>query len=80
MLWRTSGNGVQVSQYTDAFVAVSTLPSDAAIASDKKNDTIFYGASGSSFYLSVNGGVTFTAKGSLGASTSPFKVVVNPNV
>ncbi|KZP32381.1 carbohydrate-binding module family 1 protein [Athelia psychrophila] len=80
VLWRTSGNGVQVSQYTDAFVAVPTLPSDAAIASDKKNDTIFYGASGSKFYLSVNGGVSFTAKGSLGASTAPFKVVVNPSV
>ncbi|KAF7986250.1 hypothetical protein HWV62_38723 [Athelia sp. TMB] len=80
VLWRTSGNGVQVSQYTDAFVAVPTLPSDAAIASDKKNDSIFYGASGSSFYLSTNGGVTFAAKGSLGASTAPFKVVVNPNI
>lgn len=80
VLWRTSGNGVQVSQYTNAFVAVPTLPSDAQIASDKKNNSIFYGASGSSFYLSVDGGKTFAVKSSLGSSTAPAKVVVNPGV
>lgn len=80
VLWRTSSNGVQVSQYTNAFVAVPSLPSNAAIASDKKNNSIFYGASGSSFYLSVDGGKTFAAKGSLGSSTSPVKVIVNPGV
>jgi xyloglucan-specific exo-beta-1,4-glucanase len=80
VLWRTSANGVQVSQYTNAFVAVPTLPSDAQIASDKKNNSIFYGASGSSFYLSVDGGKTFAVKSSLGSSTAPAKVVVNPGV
>ncbi|KDQ63817.1 carbohydrate-binding module family 1 protein [Jaapia argillacea MUCL 33604] len=81
VLWRTSGNGVMVSQYTNNFTAVPTLPSTAAIASDKKNDSIFYGAAGSSFYLSTNGGTTFAATaGTLGASTSPVKVVVNPNI
>jgi len=69
-----------VSQYTNAFTAVPSLPSDAAIASDKKNNTIFYGVSGSSFYLSTDGGKTFSVKGSLGSSTSPVKVVVNPGV
>lgn len=80
VLWRTSSNGVQVSQFTNPFAAVSSLPSDAAIASDKKNNSIFYGASGSKFYLSTDGGKTFTAKGSLGSSTSPSKIVVNPGV
>ncbi|TFY77051.1 hypothetical protein EWM64_g6961, partial [Hericium alpestre] len=79
VLWRTSGNGVQVSQYTNSFTSVPSLPSDAAIASDKKNNSIFYGASGSKFYLSTDGGKTFAAAGSLGSSTSPAKVVVNPN-
>ena len=69
-----------VSQYTNSFTSVSTLPSDAAIASDKKNNSIFYGASGSKFYLSTDGGKTFAAKGSLGSSSSPAKVVVNPSV
>lgn len=56
------------------------MPSTAVIASDKLNNSIFYGAAGSSFYLSTDGGKTFAAKGSLGASTSPVKVVVNLNV
>lgn len=80
VLWRTSGNGVLVSQYTSSFVSVPTLPTDAQIASDKKNNSIFYGASGAKFYISVDGGKSFTSPGSLGSSTSPFKVVVNPNV
>lgn len=50
------------------------------IASDKKNNSIFYGASGATFYLSVDGGKTFAAKGSLGSSTTANKVVVNVNV
>ncbi|KAI0778119.1 hypothetical protein BD413DRAFT_465545 [Trametes elegans] len=80
VLWKTGSNTILVSQYTNPFSAVSSLPSDAAIASDKKNNSIFYGASGSKFYLSTDGGKTFAAQGSLGSSTSPFKVVVHPNV
>ncbi|EIN14753.1 hypothetical protein PUNSTDRAFT_48495 [Punctularia strigosozonata HHB-11173 SS5] len=80
VLWRTGSNGVMVSQYTNAFTAVPSLPSDAAIASDKKNNSIFYGASGSTFYLSTDGGKTFASKGSLGTSTAPVKVIVHPNV
>ncbi|KAI0651786.1 hypothetical protein C8Q79DRAFT_898736 [Trametes meyenii] len=80
VLWKTSSNGILVSQYTNPFSAVPSLPSDAAIASDKRNNSIFYGASGSKFYLSTDGGKTFTAKGSLGSSTSPFRVIVHPNM
>lgn len=57
-----------------------SLPSSAAIASDKKDNAIFYGAAGSTFYLSTDTGKTFSAKGSLGASTAPFKVIVNAAV
>ncbi|KAK0473162.1 hypothetical protein IW261DRAFT_1658654 [Armillaria novae-zelandiae] len=67
VLWRTGSNGVQVSQFTNSFTAVSSLPSTAAIASDKLNNSIFYGAAASSFYLSTDGGKTFSAKGSLGS-------------
>lgn len=80
ILWKTSANGIQNSQNSGSFVTVSSIPSAAAIASDKKVDTIFYGASGSSFYLSTNSGSSFTVVGTLGASTSPVKVVVNPNI
>ncbi|KAJ7630671.1 hypothetical protein FB45DRAFT_990628 [Roridomyces roridus] len=80
VLWRSSTNGVLRSQYTNAFTAVPSLPSTAAIASDKLNNSIFYGAASSSFYLSTDGGVTFSVKSTLGSSTSPFKVIVNPTV
>jgi len=80
VLWRTSGNGVLVSQFTNPFTAVPSLPSTAAIASDKLNDTVFYGAAGNSFYLSTDGAKTFAVKSTLGSSTSPAKVIVNPKV
>lgn len=63
-----------------AFVAVSSLPSGSIIASDKRNDDIFYAASGNNFYLSTNIGKTFTAISTLGGSTAPVKIVVNPTV
>ncbi|KZV99052.1 CEL6 protein [Exidia glandulosa HHB12029] len=81
VLWCTGSNGVMVSRYTNAFTAVSSLPSDAAIASDKRNNSIFYAASGSKFYISTNNGVSFTAtSAALGSSTSASKVVVHPSV
>lgn len=80
VLWSTSSNGVLVSQYTSTFTAVSSLPSGAIIASDKKNNSIFYAASGSKFYLSRDTGKTFISTATLGSSTAPVKIVVNPNV
>jgi len=79
VLWSTSSNGVLVSQYNSTFTAVSSLPSGAIIASDKKDNSIFYAASGSQFYLSNDAGKTFTSTTTLGSSTAPVKVVVNPN-
>jgi xyloglucan-specific exo-beta-1,4-glucanase len=81
VLWSSASNGVlQSSDVNITFTAVSSLPSGAAIASDKLNNSIFYGASGSVFYTSTNGGLTFSETGALGSSTTPVKVVVNPNV
>ncbi|KAJ8516654.1 hypothetical protein ONZ45_g6075 [Pleurotus djamor] len=80
ILWRTDGNGVLVSRHQATFSAVPSLPSDAAIASDKKDNTIFYGASGNTFYISTNYGATFTSQGTLGSSTSVHDILVNPGV
>ena len=80
VLWKTSSNGIMVSQYTNAFTAVSSLPSTAVIASDKRNNSIFYAADSSKFYISTDGGKSFsTTAGSLGSSTSPSHVVVHPS-
>ncbi|THU94834.1 Oligoxyloglucan reducing end-specific cellobiohydrolase [Dendrothele bispora CBS 962.96] len=78
VLWSTATQGVQVSQFTNPFTQVPTLPATSVIASDKKNNSVFYGASGSRFYLSTDGGKTFTASGTLGSSSSSVKIVVNP--
>ncbi|KAF9270407.1 Oligoxyloglucan reducing end-specific cellobiohydrolase [Marasmius fiardii PR-910] len=80
VLWRTDGQGVMVSQYTNPFTTVSSLGANAVIASDKKNNAIFYAADSNNFYLSTDGGKTFSSKGTLGTSSSPFKIVVNPSV
>lgn len=81
VLWKTSSNGIMVSQYTNPFTAVSSLPSTAVIASDKRNNSVFYAADSSKFYLSTDGGKTFAAtKGSLGSSTSPVRVTVHPSL
>lgn len=69
-----------VSQSGGTFVSVTSLPSGAAIAADRKNDSVFYAAAGSEFFVSKDGGSTFaTAPGTLAGSTTPVKVVVNPN-
>jgi xyloglucan-specific exo-beta-1,4-glucanase len=80
VLWSSSTNGVLVSQFTNAFTAVSSLPSGSIIASDKRNNAIFYAASGSKFYLSSDIGHTFSAISTLGSSTAPVKIVVHPSV
>lgn len=80
VLWSTTSSGVMVSINQANFTTMSSLPTSAVIAFDKRNNTVFYAASGSTFYVSANGGVTFTPSCRLGASTAPFKIVVNPNV
>ncbi|KAF7306680.1 Carbohydrate-binding module family 1 protein [Mycena indigotica] len=80
VLWRTAGQGVLVSQYTNAFAAVSSLPAAAVIASDKRNNSVFYAAYASSFYLSTDGGKTFAVKATLGSSNNMQKIAVHPSV
>lgn len=45
ILLSSTENGTLVSRYTATFSAVPTLPSGAAIASDKRNNSMFYGGS-----------------------------------
>lgn len=77
VLWSSSGNGVQVSQYTNPFSVVSSLPAGAAIASDKLVNSIFYAGSDNQFYLSTDGGKTFAAQATLGTSSTVSTVIVN---
>ncbi|KAI1856026.1 hypothetical protein JX265_011923 [Neoarthrinium moseri] len=78
ILWSSASNGVLRSQNQGSFAAVSSLPSGAVIASDKKNNTVFYAGSSSTFYVSTNTGSTFSAAGKLGSATAIRDIVVLP--
>ena len=80
ILWRTGSGGILVSGTTASFVGVSGLPAQSVIAADKKDAKTFYGASGSSFYISRDAGRTFSRSGTLGSSYSPYKIAVHPTV
>jgi len=80
VLLMSNTNGPLISRYTATFNAVPTLPSGAAIASDKVNATVFYGGYAGSFYVSTNIGVSFTETVALGASTTVNKIRVHPFV
>jgi len=80
ILWRTGANRILVSGTTAAFTDVSSLPGGSIIAADKTDASIFYGASGSSFYISKDAGRTFYGSGTLGSSSSPYKIVAHPTV
>ena len=80
ILWRTGTGPIWVSGTTAAFTNVSNLPASSIIAADKKNARVFYGASGSLFYISRDAGRTFSGGGALGSSSSPYKIAVHPTV
>lgn len=80
VLLMSSTNGPLISKFTATFSAVSTLPSGAVIASDKRNNTVFYGGSAGNFYVSTNGGVTFAKTLMLGNSTAVNQIRVHPTV
>ena len=80
IVWSTGGNGVQVSENSGSFTAVTGLNQGALVASDKRNDTVFYGSSGGAIAVSMNGGSTFGTAVKLGNSNSVNKIVANPTV
>ncbi|KAK3316209.1 hypothetical protein B0H66DRAFT_478853 [Apodospora peruviana] len=81
ILWSTANAGVLRSQHQGTFSAVASLPSSAVIASDKRNNTVFYGGSGSAFYRSTDIGSTFVfVAGALGSATSVRDIAAHPTV
>jgi len=80
ILWRTGTGRILVSGTAAAFTDVSSLPGESIIAADKKDARIFYGASGSSFYISRDAGRKFSSSGTLGSNSLPYKIVVHPKI
>ena len=80
VLWSTANEGVLRSQNTSSFASVSDLPATALIASDKQNNSYFYAAYASTFYVSSNTGQTFASGGSLGGASQINYIAVHPTV
>ncbi|KAL5357701.1 Avicelase III [Aspergillus floccosus] len=80
ILLMSSTQGAMRSQNQGTLSAVSSLPSGAAIASDKANNTVFYGGSAGSFYVSTDTGATFKKTVSLGSSSSVNAIRAHPSV
>ncbi|KAK1759608.1 hypothetical protein QBC47DRAFT_410356 [Echria macrotheca] len=84
ILWSPSNGGVVRSQSQGTFTAVSSLPSSGvvAIASDKRNNTVFYaGAGNGTVYRSTDSGSVFVSVSSgLTGVTSVRDIVAHPVV
>lgn len=78
IVWSSTTSGVLRSQYQSTFAAVSSLPSGALIASDKRNGTVFYGAASGSFYVSTDTGSSFSKAGTLGSASSIVFIAPHP--
>lgn len=78
IIWSSTTSGVLRSQYQSTFATVSSLPSGALIASDKRNGTVFYGAASGAFYLSTDTGSTFAKAGALGSASTVVYIAPHP--
>ncbi|GAA3015291.1 hypothetical protein GCM10017559_43350 [Streptosporangium longisporum] len=66
-VWAPKGVGVHHSVgYGNSWTASTGLPTGAVVESDRVNPNKFYGFSAGRFYVSVNGGASFTATAATG--------------
>jgi len=73
VVWSPSGTTAAVSYSKDngnSWKASTGIPSQAKVASDRVNSNKFYGFSAGKFYLSIDGGVTFTKTSATGLPTT----------
>ncbi|KAF3932369.1 hypothetical protein ABW19_dt0201554 [Dactylella cylindrospora] len=80
IVWSPTNSPPIRSQYTNAFTSISALPQGAAIAADRRNNTIFYAASTNQFYVGSGGALTWTQTATLGTADKAFKIVPNPTL
>ncbi|KAF3181706.1 hypothetical protein EYR41_007659 [Orbilia oligospora] len=78
IIWSPNNGQPIRSQYTNAFTTISALPANAAIAADRRNNNLFYGASTNQFYVSTNGALAWSATATLTGATKAYKIVPNP--
>ena len=70
-LWSPKGTGVYyTTTYGSSWTASTGIPAGAVIASDRVNPKVYYGYSAGTFYVSTNGGASFTASAATGLPTT----------
>jgi xyloglucan-specific exo-beta-1,4-glucanase len=71
VVWSPANSGVYVSTDNgNTWTLATGIPSGAIVASDRVNPMKFYGFANGAFYISTNGGVSFTATGATGLPTA----------
>ncbi|KAK4151933.1 hypothetical protein C8A00DRAFT_16713 [Chaetomidium leptoderma] len=82
VVWSSGSSGVLRSKSQGTFAAVASVPSGAAIAADRRNNTVFYAGSGAAFYRSTDTGATFTKMASAFSSavTAVKDIAAHPAV
>jgi xyloglucan-specific exo-beta-1,4-glucanase len=69
-VWSPAGTGVYYSVgFGNSWTASAGIPSGAVVESDRVNPKKFYGFAAGRFYVSADGGATFTASGATGLAT-----------
>ncbi|GAB2609424.1 xyloglucanase [Streptomyces capparidis] len=76
-LWSPEGAGVHfTTTHGSSWTASTGIPAGAVVEADRVDPMKFYGYSGGRFYVSTDGGATFTARaGGLPASGAKFQAV-----
>ncbi|MFJ6199282.1 cellulose binding domain-containing protein [Micromonospora sp. NPDC092111] len=72
-VWAPGDAGQQVVRsvgFGNSWTAATGIPANAVVESDRVNKNKFYGFSGGKFYLSTNGGTSFTASAATGLPTT----------
>ncbi|ANY71074.1 xyloglucanase [Paenibacillus sp. BIHB 4019] len=79
LVWSTSDVGVYYSKTTgNSWTASTGIPAGAKVVSDRVNKNKFYGAAAGKFYVSTDGGATFTMSAAAGlpaAGNMKFKAL-----
>ena len=77
VVWSPSGAGVHFSTDNgNTWTASTGIPAGARVGSDRVDPLRFYGFANGTFYVSTNGGVSFSASGATGLpSSGKFKAV-----
>ena len=71
VVWSPAGTGVYYSTtFGSSWTASTGIPAGAVIAADRVNPKVYYGYSAGTFYVSSNGGASFTATAATGLPTT----------